>query len=132
MAEQFPKGGALTLNAMGGVGMLGVGVIGAMLMGNVQDKTIDQELAKNAAVHEQVTTEKTGLLGKYFSVDQDKLAKVDDTAKALVQSVQDTSKKMALKQMAVLPAIMLVCYIGILAYFKSRGGYKPVDISASH
>jgi MFS family permease len=132
VAEQFPKGGALTLNAMGGVGMLGVGVIGAMLMGNVQDKTIDQELAKNAAVHEQVTTEKTGLLGKYFSVDQDKLAKVDDTAKALVQSVQDASKKMALKQMAVLPAIMLVCYIGILAYFKSRGGYKPVDISASH
>ena len=25
VAEQFPKGGALTLNAMGGVGMLGVG-----------------------------------------------------------------------------------------------------------
>ena len=32
-AEQFPKGGALTLNTLGGVGMLAVGVLGAPLLG---------------------------------------------------------------------------------------------------
>ena len=133
VAEQFPKGGALTLNAMGGVGMLGVGVIGAMLMGNVQDTTIDRELtARNAQVHEQVTIEKSGLLGTYHSVDLEKLDKVDESAKALVKEVQNASKKIALKQMAFLPAIMLLCYLGILGYFKSKGGYKPVDLSASH
>ena len=33
VAEQFPKGGALTLNTMGGVGMLAVGVLGSPLLG---------------------------------------------------------------------------------------------------
>lgn len=31
-AERFPKGGALTLNAIGGMGMLSVGVIGAVFL----------------------------------------------------------------------------------------------------
>ena len=30
--------------------------------------------------------------------------------------------------MTVFPLFMLVCYIGLLFYFKSRGGYKPVDL----
>jgi hypothetical protein len=129
VAEQFPRGGALTLNAMGGMGMLGVGVIGAMFMGNIQDKTIDKSLAqRDAAVHQQVTVEKAGLLGKYNAVDDGKLAQVEAPAQALVKEVKDSSKKIALKKIAALPAIMLVCYIGLIAYFKSKGGYKPVDI----
>lgn len=43
-AERFPKGGALTLNAIGGMGMLSVGVIGAVFLGNIQDRQIDREL----------------------------------------------------------------------------------------
>lgn len=55
VAEQFPKGGALTLNTTGGVGMLGVGVVGAALLGNIQDKTIDDQLAKaDPALHAEV------------------------------------------------------------------------------
>ena len=27
--------------------------------------------------------------------------------------------------MALFPAFMLVCYIGLILYFKSKGGYKP-------
>jgi len=131
VSEQFPKGGALTLNSMGGVGMLGVGVLGAMLMGNIQDKTIDKALlVKDASIHKQIMMEKTGLLGSYQAVNETKLKDVDDSAKAVVKEIQDGSKKMALKSMAVLPAIMLVCYLGLIGYFASRGGYKPVDLAA--
>ena len=40
LAEQFPKGGALTLNVIAGVGMLGVGVVGNPLLGAIQDRWV--------------------------------------------------------------------------------------------
>jgi MFS family permease len=45
-AERFPKGGALTLNAIGGIGMLSVGGSGAVFLGNIQDRQIDRELVE--------------------------------------------------------------------------------------
>ena len=33
--------------------------------------------------------------------------------------------------MAVFPGIMLVCYIALFLFFKSKGGYKPVDLAAA-
>ena len=130
VAEQFPRGGALTLNAMGGMGMLGVGVIGAMLMGNVQDRAVDVTLkSTDAAVHQQIMVQKTSLLGRYQAIDETKLQAADETAKAAVKNAQDGSKKVALKYVAVLPALMFLCYLGLIVYFKRKGGYKPVEIT---
>ena len=36
----------------------------------------------------------------------------------------------ALLNMAIFPAIMLVGYVLLLLYFKSKGGYKPVVLGA--
>ncbi|MCE9613979.1 MAG: MFS transporter [Lentisphaerae bacterium] len=131
VAEQFPRGGALTLNAMGGVGMLGVGVLGAMLLGNIQDRTIDATLsAQDAGVHAQVTVAKHSLLGEYHAVDQVKVAGLAPAGQDLVKQVQDRSKKIALKDVALLPAIMLVAYLVLIGYFRGKGGYKPVDLSS--
>ena len=125
-AEQFPKGGALTLNAMGGVGMLGVGVLGAMLLGNIQDTTIDSTLkAQDPVAYEQVMVPQDGLFGEYNSIDVEKLEAASADTQELVKEVQDGSKQVALKKVAVLPAAMLLCYLILLGYFKSRGGYKP-------
>jgi len=44
VSEQFPKGGALALNFTGAVGQVGVGVIGAVILGFVQDKEFDKNL----------------------------------------------------------------------------------------
>jgi hypothetical protein len=33
--------------------------------------------------------------------------------------------------MAYFPGIMLICYLVLLGYFKSRGGYKPVHLDGS-
>lgn len=48
VAERFPKGGALTLNSIAGVGMLSAGILGAPLIGYVQDTGLVAGLEKAA------------------------------------------------------------------------------------
>jgi MFS family permease len=130
VTEQCPKGGALTLNATGGVGMLGVGVLGAMFLGNIQDTTIDTTLmAKSPKVHEEVMIEKTGLLGSYKSVDDVKLKTMPEADQKVVADIQAGSKQAALVRVTIFPIIMLLVYLGLIFYFKSKGGYKPVDVT---
>ncbi len=129
-AERFPKGGALTLNAIGGMGMLSVGVIGAVFLGNIQDRQIDHELYNlNPAVHAKVVAEaKTSVFGKYQPIDQSKLEALNSEEKAAVQDISGAAKKNALMKVAIFPAIMLVCYLILILYFKRKGGYKPVEL----
>ena len=126
-AEQFPKGGALTLNTLGGLGMLAVGVLGAPFQGYIQDTKVDRDLqAKNPAVYEQVIqAPKTSVFGAYRAVDPKKVADLPAEPKQEVTDIQDASKRNVLVVTAIFPCIMLVCYLGLLGYFKARGGYKP-------
>ena len=43
--------------------------------------------------------------------------------------VQAESSQGALYYMAFFPLFMLVCYVGMIAYFKSKGGYKAEVIT---
>ena len=45
VAEQSPRGGAITLNVVAGIGMLGAGVIGGPLIGQVLDRQVVQGVA---------------------------------------------------------------------------------------
>jgi MFS family permease len=130
-AERFPKGGALTLNAIGGMGMLSVGVVGAVFLGNIQDRQIHHELmAQNPALHSRVVAEeRLSVFGSYQPVDQEKLALLDEGQKEEVGRVVESAKKNALMTVAVFPAVMLICFLILIFYFKAKGGYKPVDLS---
>ena len=56
VSEQFPKGGALTLNGVSAVGVLGMGIIGTPFMGVLQDREVDKQLAADMpAIHQQVS-----------------------------------------------------------------------------
>mgnify|MGYP000920845087 CR=1 FL=1 len=48
----------------------------------------------------------------------------------LLASVKMDSKKSALGRVPILPLIMAVCYLGLIFYFKSQGGYKAIDLMA--
>ncbi|RYY33647.1 MAG: MFS transporter [Sphingobacteriaceae bacterium] len=132
VAERFPKGGALTLNITGGVGMIGAGVIGAVILGFVQDKSIDTNLRaydqkNNTELHSTYATEKkTSMFGEYQAVDAAKLETASTQEKETVTTVQADAKKGALKTVALFPIGMLVCYLLLIFYFKSKGGYKAV------
>ncbi len=130
VAEQFPKGGALTINAVAGVGLLAVGIVGAPFLGYVQDRAIDGNLFTTApALHEQVMEPKLGLFGEYQALDPNAMGTVTPEEQQLIDAVQEESRKDALQTVAVLPIIMLAFYIGLLFYFRAKGGYRPVDLA---
>ena len=204
-AERFPKGGAMTLNTLGGVGMLGVGVVGAPLLGFFQDTGVSAQLeSQNPALYKKVIADKKkeALVTSYLAVDPKKQAKIDlpvalyDTIEKIKQdsgktgdelagiiadnkdyqgtmrelyaqfvkkedeklpatfntiregveksslvisseedykplkeesdqlkSITGAVQKETLATVALLPCGMLVCYLILIMYFKSQGGY---------
>ncbi len=132
-AEQSPKGGALTLNAISGIGMLAVGILGFPYIGYLQEKTTTGILQEKApALYQTVTKDADYVLGAYKSVDPEKAAAVTAaTEKATLAEVTKAGQFGALGKMAFFPMFMLACYIAMAMYFKGKGGYKPVDINAS-
>lgn len=132
-AEQSPKGGALTLNAISGIGMLAVGILGFPFIGALQEKTATAELtASGSAAAKSVLVEKSYLLGKYDAIDPTKATGLTDPKdKAALEAANKAGQFAALGKMAIFPSFMLACYILLFLYFKSKGGYKPVDLGAS-
>ena len=130
-SEQCPKGGALTLNMLGGIGMIGVGIIGAPLLGNIQDKFTDKSLAEsNPAIYKQVAgAEKTSVFGTYSPMDPDKVNALPEDQQKIVKETAEASKKNALSMVAIFPCFMLVCYLILILYFKARGGYKAQELA---
>lgn len=135
VAERFPKGGAMTINTIAGVGMLSVGIVGAVFMGKIQDSAIDRDLLaydqkNNTQFHSKlVTVEKTSIFGKYMTIDQEKLKTESEENQKVVKDVSMLASKSALRTVAIFPCIMLVCYIILIIYFQSRGGYKPIHLA---
>jgi MFS family permease len=127
VSEQYPKGGALMLNAIAGVGMLAVGTIGGPAIGSLQDNNFSQALlAKDQTLHQSIMKEENGLFGAYQKIDEEKMkaANVSADQKTMIDQLTVAAKQGALQQVAVLPAIMFVCYVILIVYYMGRGGYK--------
>jgi MFS family permease len=141
VSDQTPRGGALTLNALGGIGMMTVGVLGFPFIGALQaDKKIDAIAATPAAQsapalvqdgtlsHDVLDNRQIYEVIPYKVVNDAKLATatatLSETQKTEINDAAKASSQRALLNMALFPAIMLAFYIALLVYFKSRGGYK--------
>jgi len=131
-SEQCPRGGTLTLNAMGGIGMLAVGILGTPFLGYMQETSATQQLAATSpGLYQSVTVEKHYLLGAYRAIDPVKSAAVTDTAGlTALHDAATTGQFSALGKMAIFPAFTFACYVALLLYFKARGGYKAVSLGA--
>src|SRR5690606_37149531 len=121
VAEQFPRGGALTLNVVGGVGMLAVGVIGAPFMGLLQDRNMDENLAIEApALHSQVMIQRNSIFGDYQAVNPELAATLPPADQEVIAQVQEQSQMDALQTIALLPVLMLIVYTCLILYFRAR------------
>ena len=135
VGERFPKGGALTLNVVTGVGMISVGIIGAVFLGFVQDKQINNSIAEydsmnNTTLQEEyISVEKNSIFGTYQSLDTEKFEAAPDQERKIIETSMVKAKKGALKLVALLPVVMLVAFILLFLYFKKKGGYKQVEIT---
>ena len=129
VAEQFPKGGALTLNAIAGIGMLTVGIIGGPLIGKMQEDSAKVVLEKEKpGVYKTISKPDKYFLGDYTAVDADKVIKLGETKANELNKIVNTAKQGALAKVTIFPISMLICYILLILYFNSKGGYRPVEI----
>ncbi len=133
VSEQFPRGGALTLNAMGGMGMIAVGVLGAPFLGALQDKSYDTAVREaQPEIHSVVAAEEQRAFLMHFRpLDKQKMAALPADQQAALGEIRAETNQSTLAKFAILPMIMAACYGVLLLYFKSRGGYKPVDLATS-
>ena len=130
VSEQCPKGGALTLNAIAGIGMLAVGILGGPVIGKMTEDSIKASVESSSSVetYESISKQSTYFLGDYTAVDGEKVSELPEKEEAIVSESIQKGKQGSLASVAVFPVFMLICYVGLILYFKSRGGYRPIEI----
>ena len=78
-----------------------------------------------------MTVKKDYLLGAYEAIDPVKSAAITDAkSQADLQTATTAGKFSALGKMAMFPAFTFACYLALIGYFKSKGGYKPVQLNS--
>ncbi len=109
VSEQFPKGGAITIGATGGVGMLAAGLLGGPGIGFLQDQNASDSLRKaNPAVFEQYKAPKENefLWLKTVGLDGSKVGVLEDDGKeaqrALALLEKDKAKPEAIESQKAL------------------------------
>src|SRR5258706_11054003 len=142
VSERFPKGGAITIGAMGGIGMLSAGLLGGPGIGYNQDYYASKDLReKSAAVYDQykspsknhflVFPEIQGLDGSKVGAVRAKAPNARTPEETLVHDADLHGGRMALQVTAAIPATMAVLYLLLIVYFKAKGGYKQVHIEGT-
>jgi len=129
-AEQFPRGGALTLNAISAVGMISVGILGGPLVGTLQDASLDQNLRRaSPALHAAITEPAQQKFGFHFQpLDKAKIDSLSDSDKARVEKIIAQTNQAVLAKLAVLPSIMFFCFLGLGLFFLKQGGYRQAEL----
>ena len=151
VSEQFPKGGAMTLNTVSAMGLLTVGIFGFPFLGAVKDSystkaIIDKEpaLVENVVANSTTFTDASDPenpvekpiyeVKNFFGVDYEvinagefnKLPEMDEKRVEVLNGTLAGTSQSSLKVAAVLPAIMALAFILIIIYYKAIGGYRPV------
>jgi MFS family permease len=131
VSEQFPRGGALTLNAIAGMGMISVGVLGGPFLGTLQDASLDQGLKKaNPAIYSVVAQAPQHKFGIEFRpLDKVKIESLSAPEKSEIQGIFNRNSQAVLAKIAILPTIMFPCYLILALYYKKKGGYKAVSLT---
>jgi len=143
IGERFPKGGALTMGFMGGVGMLSAGFLGGPGIGYQQDRFAAEQLqatAEPAVVEEYLSEGETsflffppaaGLDGAKVGALREKAAQdgieLTDGEKLVLDAGAFGGRK-ALRYTAAVPFAMAIGYLILVIYFKSQGGYKAQEL----
>jgi MFS family permease len=132
VSEQCPKGGALTLNAIAGIGMLTVGAIGSPLVGLLTASVVNEEIrAQLPQYADSLMVEKDFPAFPFITYDSVEPARVDglpQEAQASAASIIREKSQDALSRVVIFPLTMAIAYGLLLLFFRSRGGYRPVQI----
>ncbi len=129
-SEQFPRGGALTLNAISAVGMISVGILGGPFLGTLQDASLDRNLQRvSPALHAAVAKPPQQKFGFDFQpLDKAKIESLSGTDKAQMERIIAQTNQATLARIAILPSMMFGCFLGLGILFRQRGGYREIEL----
>lgn len=137
-SDRYPRTGAVAISIMGGIGMLSAGLIGGPGLGYGKDRFAAETLQQsNPAAYAQAKAAAPSKFLFFAPVDaidgktlaDAKAAKEKTPAQVAIVAADQTGDRRTLKADAVIPATMAVIYLGILLYFKTIGGYKPLRLA---
>ncbi len=154
-SDRFPKTGAVAISIMGGIGMMSAGLLGSPGLGYLKDRYSGEALQEvDPALFEQykasqpskflaILPEATGLDGAKMGEISERLATLRaadssatpddlDPEEAKVMNASIEGDRRTLRTDAFIPLTMAVIYLGLLLYFKSIGGYRPISIEEQH
>jgi hypothetical protein len=174
VGEQFPRGGAVTMGAMGAAGMLSAGLLGGPGIGYAQDYFASRHLEElSPTAYDRYAAEESSRFGPFPAIrgldgarvgvaldpngpaelersaallreqgrDVEAISRLEgwwdsqgeasvETDRGLVAESRIHGGRMALKWTAAVPAFLALCYLGLILYFRSKGGYRPVEIAS--
>jgi hypothetical protein len=64
----------------------------------------------------------------YQAIDKAKVEALPEAERAQVNGIVEQVKHKMLATVAILPAIEFVCFVMLILYFRSRGGYKAEEL----
>ncbi len=101
----------------------------------MQDKQLDTNLAASRRCADSTAPHSTYVIEERRRASFRRLQSAGHASKlstaapetlATIQSVRENAKKDALRTVSVFRVIMLLGYAGMILWFRSRGGYRPV------
>lgn len=134
-SDQFPKGGAVSINVLAGAGMLAAGILGSVFLGTLQDQATWRNLEDHdrkvgsSLVSEYLSERRQSLLGAYRPLDPVKIKSASQGDSVIIKSAEINGKRSALSSVAILPVFLTVIYLVLAMWFRSRGGYHPVYLA---
>ncbi|MAB80247.1 MAG: MFS transporter [Planctomycetes bacterium] len=138
-SERYPQGGALTLNTVSAIGLLSVGIIGNQLLAVAFDKSIYGKVEQEAPTLAEAAGREKFFLGSEYVTILPKLKDsyiaglADATERQRVEEVYLKADKKAgrdvLSYAVRFPTILVVVFGLIALYFRSKGGYKPIELT---
>lgn len=140
VGDRFPSTGAVAMSLMGGVGMMSAGLIGSPGLGYFKDRLAVEALQKeNTALYEEVKS--TGDSSKFLAfepvqainpqtLEEAKAIKMDERTadQQTIVSADIQGNRDTLKVDSFIPAAMAAIFLVLFLYFRSIGGYKPLNI----
>ncbi len=143
--ERYPQCGAVAMSALGGAGMLSVGLIGGELIGVWQSQATSAHLeANHAEVFAEFKAPETNSFpswGKSMGIkivefqeliadkQQAAMENADDPNSQVIKDAFTLGGRSALATTALLPTGMAIGFLILLLYYKAQGGYKVIELA---
>lgn len=139
VGDRFPRTGAVAMSIMGGLGMMSAGLIGLPGLGYAKDRFASEALAASAP--QVYATAKVGessgwlifrgvaaIDGRVLGEAKTKPAASRTPAEHALVDADQAGDRRTLRVDSLIPAAMAAIYLGLLLYFKARGGYRRLTI----